>query len=71
MPIERIGKFLEFEDLGITHSLGIETDQLNSCLKEIKKRDIKGVFGCPVFGFKEDNFDFMNEIPFVIQVWFW
>ena len=71
MPIKRTGKFLETGDLGITRSLGIESDQLDSCVGEIKRRNILGVFGCPVFGFKEDNFDFMRELPFVIQVWFW
>ncbi len=71
MPIKRIDKFLETEDLGITHSLGIESDLLYSCIREIKKRNIKGIFGCPVFGFKEDNFDFLREIPFIVQVWFW
>ncbi len=71
MPIERIGKFLETADLGITHSLGIETSQLEFCIQEIKDRKILGVFGCPVFGFKQDNLDFMNEISFIEQVWFW
>lgn len=71
MPITRIDKYLETEDLGITHSLGIESDLLDSCVSEIKRRKIKGIFGCPVFGFKEDNFDFMHEIQFVVQVWFW
>jgi hypothetical protein len=71
MPIERVDKFLETEDLGITHSLGIESDKLKACIKEIVKRNIAGVFGCPVFGFKEDNFDFMRDISFIIQIWFW
>ncbi|MCG7977580.1 MAG: hypothetical protein N0E58_05510 [Candidatus Thiodiazotropha endolucinida] len=71
MPIDRVGKFIETEDLGITHSLGIESDKLKACIKEITKRNIKGVFGCPVFGFKEDNFDFMRDIPSILQIWFW
>lgn len=71
MPIERIGKFLETADLGFAHSLGIESDRLESCIHEIKKRKIQGVFGCPVFGFKEDNFDFFTDILFIRQVWFW
>lgn len=71
MPIKRIGKFFETADLGITHSLGIETDQVDGCVQEIQDRKILGVFGCPVFGFKQDNLGFLNEIPFIQQVWFW
>ncbi|WP_211826654.1 hypothetical protein [Kistimonas asteriae] len=71
MPIERIDKFLETTDLGITHSLGIETNQINECIAEIKSRHILGVFGCPIFGFKQSDFDFFEKIPFIKQVWFW
>jgi len=71
MPIERIGKFLETGDLGITHSLGIETSQLDSCIREIRDRNILGVFGCPGFGFQQDNLNFLSDVPFLKQVWFW
>ncbi|MBB1440664.1 hypothetical protein H5202_18720 [Shewanella sp. SG41-4] len=71
MPIERIGKYLETEDLGITHSLGIETNQIESCIREIQDRNILGTFGCPVFGFKQEDLDFLNQIPLIQQVWFW
>lgn len=71
MPIERVGKFLETADLGITHSLGIETSQIECCIREIQNRKILGAFGCPVFGFKQEDLDFLNQIPFIQQVWFW
>lgn len=71
MPIERLGKYLETADLGITPSLGIETTQMESCIREIQDRQILGVFGCPVFGFKQEDLDFLNQIPFIQQVWFW
>lgn len=71
MPIERIGNYFETADLGITHSLGIETAQLEGCIREIQDRKILGVFGCPVFGFKQEDLDFLNQIPFIQQVWFW
>ena len=71
MPIERIGKYLETADLGMTHSLGIETNQMEICINEIQDRRILGVFGCPVFGFKQEDLDFLSEIPFIKQVWFW
>jgi hypothetical protein len=71
MPVERVGGFLEFSDLGITPSLGIETSKIDDCISEIQRRKIMGVFGCPAFGFKQDNLDFLEQIPFIIQVWFW
>jgi hypothetical protein len=71
MPIERIGRYLEVADLGITPSIGIETAILDDCIEEICQRNIRGVFGFPPFGFKQDNLDFLRRIPFVVQVWFW
>ncbi|MBR9883429.1 MAG: hypothetical protein GYB21_07115 [Oceanospirillales bacterium] len=68
MTIERLWKFLETSDLGITHSLGIESNQI--FFRAIRRRKTLGAFGCPIFGFKEDNFDFMNEVPFLNQFWF-
>lgn len=71
MPIQRIRRFLETEDLGIVHSLGIETKQLDRCVSEINRRAIRGVFGCPVFGFDEVNLDFLERLNAIVQVWFW
>jgi hypothetical protein len=71
MPIKRTGKFLETSDLGFTHSLGIETQLIDDCLREIQRRKLLGVFGCPAFGFKQHDLDFLREIPFIRQVWFW
>jgi hypothetical protein len=71
MPIARVGKFLETADLGITHSLGIESERLDDCVNEINRRGIRGVFGCPVFGFKESNLDFLGNLNEIKQVWFW
>ena len=71
MPIARAGKFLETADLGIVHSLGIESAQLDDCVAEINRREIRGVFGCPVFGFQERNLDFLERLQEIRQVWFW
>jgi Leucine-rich repeat (LRR) protein len=71
MPIARVGKFLETADLGIVHSLGIESAQLSDCISEINQRGVRGVFGCPVFGFKESNLDFLSQLNDIRQVWFW
>jgi hypothetical protein len=71
MPITRIGKFLETADLGIAYSLGIESEHLDSCIAEINKREIRGVFGCPHFGFKESNLNFLKALHEIKQAWFW
>lgn len=73
MPIERIGQFLEsdFSNQYVSPALGIESNQLEACVDEINRRNIKGVFGCPAFNFREDSFDFMNELQGIEQVWFW
>ena len=71
MPVERINKFLEFRDLGLTPSLGIETNQIEECIKEVQMRNIQGVFGNPCFGFYEKDLDFLSRIPSVEQVYFW
>ena len=71
MPIARTGKFLETPDLGITHSLGIESEMVEDCVAEIQRRGIRGVFGSRCFGFREENLDFLNRIPTTEQVWFW
>lgn len=71
MPIARVGKFLETADLGIAHSVGIESAQLDDCVDEINRRDIRGVFGCPYFGFRESNLNFLNRLCKIRQVWLW
>jgi len=70
MSIERKGQFLITEELGVTPSLGIESSQLRECISEIKERKFKGVFGAPYFGFREQNLDFLREIPWLTQIWF-
>jgi len=71
MPIQREGQFLRFHNLGITSSLGIESTQLQACLAEVRAAGLKGVFGCPGFDFREETLDFLRELPWVEQVWFW
>jgi hypothetical protein len=71
MPIRRVGKFLETEDLGITHSVGIESGMVDECVAEILRRNVRGVFGSSCFGFREDNLDFLRSTPDIEQVWFW
>lgn len=63
MPIERIERYLETSDLGVTPSLGVESRILDDCVNEVRRRGIRGVFGSSSFGFNEDNFDFLKRIP--------
>ena len=71
MPIGRVGEFLETADLGIVHSIGIESANLDACVAEINRRGIRGVFGCPAFDFQETNLDFLNKLHEIKQAWFW
>ena len=71
MPIARVGEFLETPDLGVTHSLGIESRMVDACIAEIQRRDIRGVFGSSYFGFREETLDFLELVPAIEQVWFW
>lgn len=71
MPVKQEGDFLEFKELGIAPSLGLESRQLQECIEEVKRRGWLGVFGNPDFGFKEDHLDWMMQMPDLIQVWFW
>lgn len=72
MPITREGQFLITHDLmNNVSSLGIESSQLSACIAEAKTRRFMGVFGSPCFDFQEDNLDFLQEIPWLSQIWFW
>jgi hypothetical protein len=71
MPIKREGKFYISHDLAHVTCLGIESSQIDLCIKRVNKNGIKGVFGFPGFGFDEINLDFLKEIPWVEAIWFW
>jgi len=70
MPIERVGDFLVTETLGITPSVGIESSRITECIAEAKAK-YSGIFGSPSFDFREDNLDFLKELPEIKQLWFW
>ena len=71
MPIVRIGEFLKADDIGITPMLGIESSNIQRCITAVKRQQLKGAFGCPAFGFREKNLDFLHDLPQLIQLWFW
>jgi hypothetical protein len=71
MGIQREGRFLVTHDLGTCSWLGIESDRMEKCLAEVRAKQYRGVFGTPDFGFREENLDFLREVPWVREVWFW
>ena len=71
MPIEfESGGYIYWEDAMGTPSLGIESDHVAECLAELRRRQLKGVFGTVPY-FKERDLDFLNEAPEVISVQFY
>jgi len=71
VPIHRKGKFLVWPEHWETPSLGIETKRIDACIKEVRRKNYKGVFGSPAFGFRQNNLDFLADIPHLMHVWFW
>lgn len=74
MTIEKVGEFYKDEGvakLGILPSIGINSENLDRCLLEVKENNVERIFGHPNFGFKEDNLDFLQNISHVKQLHFW
>ena len=62
--------FYQTHDLTHVSCLGIDSSRLLECVEEIKRKKIKGVFGMPSFGFKGENLDFLEDMPWVEAIWF-
>lgn len=71
MPIGLEGGYYISHDLAHVSCVGIESSRLHDCLAHIRSERIKGVFGCPGYGFTEPNLDFLTELPWLEAVWFW
>ncbi len=73
MSIQRDASgFLEWHDRLIEFpSVGIETARLGECLVYYHEKRFEGLFGCPSFGFQQDNLDFLSEVPNCKRLWFW
>lgn len=71
MPIARENGFLRSHDSSIGTRIDIEPGKLRECIEYAKNTGIRGVFGTPCFGFHESNLDFLAEMPWVEDVWFW
>lgn len=51
--------------------LGIESPLLDSCIEEVTRRQIPGVFASSAFSFSESSLDFFPRLPPLRQIWFW
>lgn len=51
--------------------LGIESPLLDSCIEEVARRQITGVFASSAFSFAESSLDFFPRLPPLRQIWFW
>ncbi len=75
MPIEwadraRNHGFILWPDAYHTPSLGMDSDRLSECVSEVKRRQLKGVFGTVPF-FREPTLDFVLELPQLEAAEFW
>ena len=71
MPIGREDGFFQSHDSGLGSRLGIESSRLIECVAQIGQNRIKGVFGAPSFGFNGVDLDFLTDVPWVEDLWFW
>lgn len=71
MPIALEGDFYVTHDLAHVTCVGIDSRRLPQCVSHIQAQQIRGVFGCPGYGFAEENLDFLAELPWLEAVWFW
>ncbi len=54
------------------HSVGIESGRVDACIARYNDSGMRGLFGCPSFGFREDHLDFLNETKLKpVWLWFW
>jgi len=71
MPIELDERgFIIWADAIQTPSLGLDSDQLPECIAEVKRRDLKGVFGTVPY-FREPDLHFLNQLPSLTDAAFW
>lgn len=71
MPIAREGPYFVSQDLAEVPSIGIESANLDACIREAKGRPYTSVFGSPAFGFFEVSLEALRELSHLEHVWFW
>lgn len=70
MSITRKGKFLYASHIGDTLMIGIESPLLDSCIANVNRHQIPGIFASKCFSFTESNLDFLPRLPPLRQIWF-
>ncbi len=70
MPIALEDGFFQDHESHVS-SIGIESHRLAQCVERVKSQPFYGVFGHESFGFKGEDLNFLNEMPWVQAVWFW
>jgi hypothetical protein len=71
MPIHREGQHLVNSDLQGNLLIGMESESLQDCIAEAKRRHAYGVFGNPEWGFHEQDLDCLADLSDIKSVWFW
>lgn len=71
MPIALENGFYQSHDLGLGSRVGIESNRLSECIEYIKNHNITGAFGTPSFGFEGADLNFLKELPWIEDIWFW
>lgn len=71
MPIAREGSYFVSQDLTEVPSIGIESVNLDACIREAIAHPYKSVFGSPAFGFLEESLDALSDLPHLEYLWFW
>lgn len=71
MAIQREGQFLRWHDMRPAPGLGLESSQLDACVDEVNRCNIRAVFGNPAFGFRESDLHVLTRLPHLEAVWFW
>lgn len=51
--------------------LGVNSARVEECLARYRQQQFQGLFGCPSFGFSQQDMDFLTEAPDVRWLWFW
>ena len=73
MPIQYVrepGEFILWPDATHAPALGVESNRLRTCIDEVKRRRLRGVFGTVPY-FREQSLEFLRELPSLEAVAFW
>jgi len=52
-------------------AVGVKSDKVEACMAYYRQGNFVGLFGCPSFGFHQDNLDFLTQATDAQWLWFW